>query len=183
MANPSSGNGQHTPGETGVQPSALPGNERVLPSESTEEARSSAARVRPGRGRVQRDDTVRTRTEPVRSLIQDLYTAVVNKRVAPPDDEETRFNCPYLWELLTVDRYKDGKDRFLAEITIKRVGGGYVAEVRDHETGQAKQAMALRLHDVFIMLEAALANVESPWRAFKSFLNPKGLERHLPKKT
>lgn len=116
------------------------------------------------------------------SVIEQLFKAASQKTISPPDDDEIKVTCPNLWELLTTDRYPDGRDRFLAEIVIKRIDGAYLAELRDHETLRAKHGMALKLLDVPQALEEAICDHSKPWRAFKSFVNPKGLDRHKEKK-
>jgi hypothetical protein len=114
--------------------------------------------------------------------VEDLYRKAKSKQVTAPDDEEIRLTCPFLWQLLTWDRYPDGRDRKLPELLIRRVDGGYVIELRDHETCQAKHAMALRLLDCISALERGLADASMPWRSFKSYQNKKGIDRHEEKK-
>jgi hypothetical protein len=121
--------------------------------------------------------------EPVKvDIVERLFEKAKSKAVTPPDDEEIRLTCPFLWQLLTWDRYPNGMDRKLPELLIRRVDGGYVIELRDHETLQAKHAMALRLLDCISALEKSLADSSLPWRAFKSYQNKKGIERHEEKK-
>ena len=82
-----------------------------------------------------------------------------------------------------MDRYPNEKDRYLSELVITRVDGGYVVELRDHETGRKKAAWSGKLLDLARVLEQALTCAELPWTPFKSYRNPKGLDRHKEKKT
>jgi hypothetical protein len=114
-------------------------------------------------------------------IIEQMFARAQEKRVEAPDDPDAEHNYPFLWELLTIDRYPDGRDRFLAEIVIQRLPGVYLARIKDHETLQEKHAQSNTLHGVFEALEKALGNPQSPFRKFKSYSNKDGIERHKEK--
>jgi len=101
--------------------------------------------------------------------------------VTPPADGTLEKACPLLWEMLTLDRYKDRADRVLPEVKIRRISGGYEATLQDHETCQQISAVALTWEAIPAALEATLASGSVPWRPFKSYVNPKGLARHTKK--
>jgi len=154
-----------------------------VPPGGTPENQSEAARPGRARKRASNVDGDNLPPQAPPNLIDHLFSQGAEKRIAPPDDPTFERNCPALWQLLTIDRYSDGRDRFLADIVIRRTGGGYVAELRDHETNQKKAVTALRAADVLPALEHAVCDATVPWRAFKSYDNPQGLDRHSKKKT
>lgn len=65
----------------------------------------------------------------------------------------------------------------LPEIVISRVDGGYQVVFKDHDTCQKKTTLALQLMDVPRAIEDVLNSATVPWVRFKSYTNPKGLDR------
>lgn len=93
-------------------------------------------------------------------------------RIVAPNDDETERQWPWLWELLTVDRYRDKTTRHLPELLIRRVSGAYEVTLRDHASRQQKTAYALTLAGLWESLEAALVDPTRPWKPYDSYLNP-----------
>lgn len=116
------------------------------------------------------------------SLIDRLRKEAPNGHVQPPNDEALAKACPLLWEMLTLDQYRDKSDRILPEVKIRRVGGGYEVVLQDHETCTQIGAVSLTWEGLPAALEAALGATSTVWRSFKSYVNPKGLRRHEDKK-
>jgi len=79
--------------------------------------------------------------------------------------------------MLTMDRYRDGKERIPSDLKLERCSGGYMLTIQDHDTGLQKSFPLQRLSDLVVTAEAALLNPDVPWRAFKSYKNKAGLKK------
>ena len=64
-------------------------------------------------------------------LMEDLAAKRAEGRIFPPVDESVQNKCPLLWEMLTMDRWSDGRRRVLPRILIDRVSGGYLVTLQD----------------------------------------------------
>lgn len=182
MADASDRNGVHGPSEVRDEPHRQSGG----PSEASQAVPSSTggrAPARPSRpGGVRGSRPAPAPDDSDINIVIDMFEQRQAKRTTPPDDDEIRLGYPAVWQLLTMDRYPAGADRFLPEVVINRVDGGYQAELRDHETCSKKTAYAPKLLDVVKALETAVRDPNVPWMPFKSYRNPKGLDRHQEKK-
>lgn len=117
----------------------------------------------------------------VRSIVAELTDRAVTKRTPAPDDPTTAEECPLFWELATADVRADNQRRFLPEITLVRVSGGWAGTLSDIETSQRKAFAVERLEDLARALETALRNVAVPWVPFRNRKNPKGIEHDVKK--
>jgi len=52
-----------------------------------------------------------------------------------------------------------------------------MAVLKDHDTNKKKVALALQLLDVPRALEDVLNSAAAPWVSFKSYINPKGVDK------
>lgn len=122
------------------------------------------------------------------SRIDELAYEVGGGRITPPTDPELEAACPFLWDYLTVDRWKDDTARILPRITISRVPGGYKVVIQDDGLWVQKSVICQRLQDVAVALEKGLLDQLLPFEPFKSFRNksgpkvPDGAERGSKKK-
>jgi hypothetical protein len=106
--------------------------------------------------------------------LDELRNEVADRRLAPPDDSAVEKDCPFLWEMLTSDRWGDNSERVLPTITISRVPGGYRAVLTDDSLWIRKGVVCGTLEEVPRALERAL-NDSAPWeRMERSFRNKKG---------
>lgn len=83
-----------------------------------------------------------------------------------------------LYELLTLDQYKDKTKRLLPTITVERVSGGYKALLHDHASSQYLVVEFDTLAGLAEALESSLANDLEGWRSFKPW---KGRQPPKPK--
>ncbi len=118
-----------------------------------------------------------------RSIIAEVTERAVTKRTPAPDDPATAEECPLFWELATTDIRGDGQRRFLPELALVRVSGGWSGKVSDIETSQYKPFMVERLEDLARAVETALRDPNVPWLPFRNRKNPKGYEHDVKKTT
>lgn len=108
------------------------------------------------------------------SALEDMMGQALEGRVSAPSDEGLETLCPDLWELLTLDQYKDKSKRMLPEITVNSVPGGYEVTLKDHEMCLQVTTFASTLGGLGTALEAALHDPTRPWKPFQSYRNRKG---------
>jgi hypothetical protein len=108
------------------------------------------------------------------SALEDMMGQALEGRVAAPDDDGLEKLCPDLWELLTLDQYKDKTKRMLPELTVNRVPGGYEVTLKDHEMCLQVTTFSPILSAIGQALEAALHDPTRPWKPFQSYRNRKG---------
>lgn len=108
------------------------------------------------------------------SALEDMMGQALEGRVAAPDDDQLEANCPDLWELITLDQYRDKSKRMLPEISINRVPGGYEVTLKDHEMCLQVTTFSAKLSGIAEALEAALHDPTRPWKPFQSYRNRKG---------
>lgn len=108
------------------------------------------------------------------SALEDMMSQAIEGRITAPTDDELESTCLDLWELLTLDRYKDGSKRMLPELTVNRVPGGYEVSLRDHEMCCQVTTFSRQLHLIGPALETALHDPTRPWKPFQSYRNKKG---------
>lgn len=84
-----------------------------------------------------------------------------------PLDDWTRANCPNLWELLTLEVYRDRTIRVLPTLTIDRAEGGYRVTLQDHASNRQCSAEADGLGELWEALERAILSPKG-WRPFRS---------------
>lgn len=108
------------------------------------------------------------------SRVDDLADAVGGGRVTPPNDEVVEKEAPFLWDYLTVDRWKDGTSRILPRITISRVPGAYKVVIQDDGLWVQKSIIIQTLADLVGSLEKGLLSDQLPFEPFKSFRNKQG---------
>jgi hypothetical protein len=97
-------------------------------------------------------------------------------RITAPNDDRLAERCPFLWEILTLDRYSDDTVRILPEVVIRRLPGAYEVTLRDHASRQSKSVAFLEAASLWDALEAALSDPTRPWRPYDSYLNPDPLK-------
>jgi hypothetical protein len=111
------------------------------------------------------------RGETVATGIAERLLASASRRgMAPPDDENVRRMCPFLWELLTLTTYKDGTARAMPSIKIERTGGGYIATFQDHASNKQLRVPLQKLQDLARTLEAAMAEGRAEWTEYRSYV-------------
>jgi len=108
------------------------------------------------------------------SALEDMMSQAIEGRISAPSDDDLESSCPDLWELLTLDKYKDGSKRMLPELTVNRVPGGFEVSLRDHEMCLQITTFAPILMDLGRALETALHDPTRPWKPFQSYRNKKG---------
>jgi len=108
------------------------------------------------------------------SRLDDLADELQGGRITPPDDPELENACPFLWDYLTVDRWKDGTARLLPRITIDRVPGGYKVCLQDDGLWVKKTVIVHTLAGIPEALEKGLLDAQLPFEPFKSFRNKQG---------
>lgn len=94
-----------------------------------------------------------------------------------PDDEFLACTAPGVFSLLTLTDLGDGRQRVPADIVIRCLEGVYEVTVRCHTEHVQKTAIAPTWKEIMPILERSLTAVEVPWREYKSFRDPKGIER------
>lgn len=151
---------------------ATDGDRRGRPGESgLPEANDAGDRERDSRRRAASD---RNRPPiPAVQTIDDLAKESLDGRTARPVDPHSEERFPNLWELLTVDAYRDGCLRHLPTIRIVRAQGGYQATFQDHETCYQWTVTYERLEDTWKALERRIAT-GGPGVQFKSMINKTG---------
>jgi len=107
-------------------------------------------------------------------LIDELQQMVAARVTTPPTDPEVEEHCPFLWQMLTFDKWADGSERMLPVIKIERVSGGYKVTLQDDALCIKKSAMCQTLAGCPAALEKALVDQELPWESFKSYKNKQG---------
>lgn len=108
------------------------------------------------------------------SALEQMMSQAIEGRISAPSDEDLEQSCPDLWELLTLDKYKDASKRMLPEISVNRVPGGFEVTLKDHEMCLQITTFAPILMDIGRALEAALHDPTRPWKPFQSYRNRKG---------
>lgn len=108
------------------------------------------------------------------SRVDDLIEQVGEGRILPPDDPAFAMLYPFLWEMLTTDRWGDETERILPRLTIDRISGGYIIGIQDDSLCHKKSVRVLTIEDAWKALEATLNDPDAPWMAFKSYRNKKG---------
>jgi hypothetical protein len=106
--------------------------------------------------------------------IDDLARQLAEGRCAPPDDEDVEKACPFLWEILTNDRWGDGKERMLPTIRVERCSGGYKITLQDDSLCQQKRTFAPKWSEIPSAIERALLDPEKPWEPYRSYRNKQG---------
>lgn len=102
------------------------------------------------------------------SLPEQLLARHGRTGIAPPDDEAVQAGQPFLWQLLTQDRYSDGTIRELPSIRVERASGGYAVTLQDHASNQQCSCWVGTLGELAEGLEAILGDLQA-WRPFQSF--------------
>jgi hypothetical protein len=123
------------------------------------------------------------RAPKVTSIVQALTAKAKTKSVQPPYDPDTAEACPLFWEVVTMDRYDADTDRYLPEIMLTRVDGGWEAVIRDIETSQETRFCFVTFVELPQAAEKHLASPRGLWRPFRNRKNQKGIARHEKKKT
>lgn len=108
------------------------------------------------------------------SRLDDLADELQGGRITPPDDEALEKACPYLWDYLTVDKWKDGSARLLPRITVDRVPGGYKVCLQDDGLWVKKTVIVQTFAGIAEALEKGLLDAQLPFEPFKSFRNKSG---------
>jgi hypothetical protein len=108
------------------------------------------------------------------SRLDDLAQKIGGGGVAPPQEEALFETCPFLWEMLTMDKWADGSERLLPEMVISRVPGGYKITLKDDSLCIRKSVVAPTIEALWKALEDAIVRDDVPWENFKSYRNKKG---------
>lgn len=106
--------------------------------------------------------------------LDQLAKAVAERKFPPPSDEAVENAAPFLWEMLTQEKWGDGSERILPTIKIERVPGAYRVTLQDDSLCIRKAVIVHRIADLVPALEAVLQNADVPWETFKSYRNKKG---------
>jgi hypothetical protein len=123
---------------------------------------------RPGEGRPSDRLPPPPETEVRAGLAEQLLARRLSGGVSPPPDEAVRSRCPLLWELLTLDTYRDGTQRVLPTLKIERTGGGYVVSLQDHASRSQVTVTCETLAEVPRALERVLGSGKDVWREYDS---------------
>jgi hypothetical protein len=107
--------------------------------------------------------------KPPSSLVHELLARAGGREVGCPADDDLPEQCPYLWELLVLDRYADGTVRVLPSVRIERVHGGYEVTLQDHASNLQCSVYVSRLKDWPTIMEARMVSSAGAWRPFTSF--------------
>lgn len=135
------------------------------------------------RGKLRLPPLPRRDREQPRDIIAEVTNRAVTKRTPAPDDPTTAEQCPLFWDLATRDIRADNERRYLPEIALVRVSGGWAGTIRDVETSQEKRFSVVALEDLARALERAISDQDNPWLPYKNRKNPKGHEHDLKKST
>lgn len=108
------------------------------------------------------------------SRLDELAEKISQGRVEPPAEEMLLEECPFLWEMMTTDKWGDDTDRILPQLVIDRIGGGYRITLKDDALCVMKRATSVSLQGLFKALEEALLSPDVPWESFRSYRNKKG---------
>ncbi len=106
--------------------------------------------------------------------LEALARLVAERRMHPPNDPEVEKEAPFLWEMLTSDKWGDGSERILPTIRIERVPGAYRVSLVDDSLCIRKTVLVSQLDGFWKHLDRCLNDDEVPWEGFKSYKNKKG---------
>jgi len=108
------------------------------------------------------------------SKVEELALALSKAKFVPPSDSDFEELCPFLWEMMTLDKWADGTDRIPSTIKVERVSGGYRATIIDDSLCVKKGVYVSKFADILVELERVLPLESVPWEAIKSFKNKGG---------
>jgi hypothetical protein len=106
--------------------------------------------------------------------LEELARAVAERKMPPPDDPEVEAGCPFLWEMLTKERWADDTERILPRVVIERIPGAYKVILQDDSLCIRKETIAKTLQECPRALEKVLNDEDVPWESFKSYRNKGG---------
>jgi len=108
----------------------------------------------------------------------DIFARSCVAGVSPPPDPVLEKEQPLLWDYLTRNYAGSEIKREFPTIVIKRVSGGFLATIQEHDLGWQKQVPFTRFGDLAAALELAMANDEMyPRLPYTSHLNRLGLKK------